>query len=350
MPLAPTGLQSGNSPRTLRLPGWTERLLLASGIVLLGGLFYALDPREVLANLRHVGPGVLLIVLQEICAITANTAGWRLSFPSLPTRVPFVSVMAARLAGDAVNYLTPTASIGGEFIRVRMLGPWLAANDAAASVAVARLAQTVGLIFFLALGLWWVLPEVPLAPKVRRGLAVGLGVFAVLVTVAVLVQRRGMFGAAIRLAKRLRLPIPASLEPAVARLDERIAETHRGGSARFLLSAGAFCVGFAAGTIEVYLALWLLDLPVSVHTALAIEVLSVAFDTLVFFVPGGIGTQEAGKVLVFSLLGLPPAKGLALGILVRFRELSWALFGLALLARRQVRREDALASSSDPLS
>jgi hypothetical protein len=93
--------------------------------------------------------------------------------------------------------------------------------------------------------------------------------------------------------------------------------------------------------------LWLLDVPVSVARALMVEVLSVAIDATLFFVPGKLGTQEGGKVLIFSALGLDAAKGLSLGVLRRIRELAWALVGLVILGRahvlRRLRNEPATA-------
>jgi hypothetical protein len=75
---------------------------------------------------------------------------------------------------------------------------------------------------------------------------------------------------------------------------------------------------------------------------LTVEVLSVAIDGMLFFVPAKAGTQEGGKVLIFTILGLDPAKGLALGIVRRIRELTWASIGLMILSRHQLSTRPAL--------
>ena len=54
-------------------------------------------------------------------------------------------------------------------------------------------------------------------------------------------------------------------------------------------------------------------------------------DGILFFVPGKIGTQEAGKVLLFAALGLDPARGLTVGVVRRIRELTYAVLGLLAL-------------------
>jgi uncharacterized membrane protein YbhN (UPF0104 family) len=84
------------------------------------------------------------------------------------------------------------------------------------------------------------------------------------------------------------------------------------------------------------LILWFFGIPVSLHLALAVEVLGVVLNNLMFFVPLRAGAQEAGKALVFVLLGLSPAQGLAAGVIYRIRELTWAFIGLAILARSRL--------------
>ena len=59
---------------------------------------------------------------------------------------------------------------------------------------------------------------------------------------------------------------------------------------------------------------------------------SVLIDGILFFVPAKVGTQEGGKVFLFSALGLDPARGLTVGVVRRIRELVYAGLGLAALA------------------
>jgi len=66
---------------------------------------------------------------------------------------------------------------------------------------------------------------------------------------------------------------------------------------------------------------------------LAIEILSTTIDAILFFVPGKVGTQEGGKVLIFVMLGLDPAQGLTFALMRRIREMVWAGVGLLILSR-----------------
>jgi putative membrane protein len=314
-----------------------ERVVLLSGVILFVFLLRRLGVRTVMMNLRLVGWGIAPIVLQEILAYMANTLGWLAAFSSPRPQIPFTQLLTARIAGDAVNYLTPTATLGGEFVRTRYLRGQAESTSLVASVAVAKLSQTIGQIAFVVIGLGFVLEDTPLPAAVRHGLLAGLATFSTLTLVLIVAQRRGMFTLMLRFAQRLgfskRTP---EFARRLQRLDQEIARFHDGTNSSLLLSSAGFCAGWALGVVEIYLILWFLGVPASVHRALTIEVLSVAIDGMLFFVPAKVGTQEGGKVLIFTVLGLDPGKGLALGILRRIRELTWALIGMLILSRQQL--------------
>jgi putative membrane protein len=320
--------------RALRI---AERILLLAGLVLLAFLIRELGAASVVANLSLVGWGIVPIVLQEGGSFIANTLGWLAAFPQPRPAIPFGQLLAARISGDAVNYVTPTATLGGEFVRTRFLQGQATGTALVASVAVAKLSQTIAQIAFVIFGLGIILDETPLPDPIHYGLLAGLAAVSAGAIVLLFVQRRGMFAPALRVAQRLGLPARApELMRRLQHLDEEIARVHVNGSGAFALSVAGFFVGWCIGVVEIYLILWFLDVPVSVYRALTVETLSVAIDGMLFFVPFKAGTQEGGKVLIFTLLGLDPAKGLALGIVRRIRELTWAAIGLLLLSRQQL--------------
>lgn len=337
--VTPLAAPAGSDTAPVRTSGTVrllERLLLAAGVGLFVFLVYQLGAASVLDNLRLVGWGILLIIAQESLAITANTFGWWFAFPEPRPQIPFRRFVAARIAGDGVNYTTPTATLGGEFVRTRLLRDTAPMTSLVASVAVAKLTQAVGQISFIVVGLVFVLEETPLPDGVRRGLLIGLTLFSVAAALLIWAQRRGMFAPLLRAAHRLGLPERGPhLLRSFERLDAEIARFHGRSSRAFLCSAGSFFLGWTCGVIEMYLILWFLDVGASVQRALTIEVLSAAIDGLLFFVPVKAGTQEGGKVLIFTLLGLGPAKGLAAGIIRRIRELTWAFVGLVILWYQQ---------------
>ncbi|MGA9576484.1 MAG: hypothetical protein WBV90_02590, partial [Terrimicrobiaceae bacterium] len=66
---------------------FTEWFVLASGILLFCVLLAQLGIGSVLANLRMVGWGIVVIIAAEIVPVAFNTLGWRAAF-SRRSRVP----------------------------------------------------------------------------------------------------------------------------------------------------------------------------------------------------------------------------------------------------------------------
>jgi uncharacterized membrane protein YbhN (UPF0104 family) len=314
-----------------------ERLFLVGGVILFILLVRRVGAETVLEDLLLIGWGFVLIIGQEILAYVANTLGWRQAFFPERPRILFRTLLAARIAGDAVNYVTPTAGVGGEFVRARMLLGQVDRTALWASVAVAKISQGVGQLLFILVGLLIVLPGTPLPAPVRQGLFVTLLVFAAASLAGVLLQRRGMFSVGVRLLRGLGLPISHRVGERLQTLDHHISRSYAAMSS-FPLSVAYFFAGWAMGVVEIYITLYFLQIPVDWHLALAIEVLSATIDGVFFFVPAKAGTQEGGKMLIFTILGLDPAKGLALGIARRIRELSWSGVGLLILSRHQLRQ------------
>jgi uncharacterized membrane protein YbhN (UPF0104 family) len=85
------------------------------------------------------------------------------------------------------------------------------------------------------------------------------------------------------------------------------------------------------GSFEVYLALWLLGHPVPFASAFAIEALSGVAKMAAVIVPGSLGVQEGGQVLIFVAFGLTAPLAVTFGLLRRGRELLWIGFGFAVL-------------------
>jgi len=299
------------------------------GLLGLAILVWRADTHAVKVAVLEVGWGIVLVVGQEVVAHLLNTLGWRFAFArEHVAALPFGELLRLRLAGDAINYLTPSATIAGEYARVAMLGDRLGADVRAASVVVAKSAQTLAQAVFMAAGLSLLGAGFVIAgPRQSLALwALGLGLLLAILLI---------YGStAARLA-----PVRDFLRNAARRLAEFLRD-HPG---RVVLSTFMFVLAYGWGSFEAYWICRFLGMPVPVFTALAIEVLSVTVDGILFMVPAKIGTQEGGKVAVFAALGLPASVGLAFGLVRHVRELSWAGIGMllyALSARRRWRPHD----------
>jgi glycosyltransferase 2 family protein len=328
---------------------WVELGCLALGLAVLAGTVWRVGVAGLARDLSLLGWGLGAVMLVETLNVAFNTYGWELAFPRGERTVSVRRLLAARLAGDGVNYLTPSATVGGELLRVRLLGPTMPLGLRWAAVSAAKIGQTVAQVVFVLLGCALVLPRL-LGTPTWAAAAAGVGAAALATLTFGWLLRRGLWATLDDVTGRLGLRgrVPATWGTHGRDLDQAL---RRLGGWRLSASLACFVGGWAVGAAEIYLILaWLGD-GVDWATALAIETGSVIIDGILFFVPGKVGTQEGGKVVLFAGLGLDPARGLTVGVVRRIRELTYAGLGLAALglltARRDPRVHSALIHSSE---
>src|SRR5438046_5795202 len=213
----------GVEPADRRAAG--KAAAIAAGALLLAFLLYPAGIGPVFVRLRVLGWGTPLIVLPYLVIAAFDALGWRCTLPA-QARVPFGAVYLARMAGEAVNSLTPTA-VTGEPLKAHLLRAWgVSAADGVASIVIAKTALTVSQIFFILLGL------AALFDRLDQE-ALGAAWLALLVVIAIAfsltlvrLQRRGPALAAWRWLSRLvpRAGFVARLEGGAQGIDARLAD------------------------------------------------------------------------------------------------------------------------------
>ena len=319
-----------------------SRLFLAAGIVLFAVLLARIGPAAVFRDVRLVGARLVVLVALGSVTFAFDTLGWRFAIPPADRgRVGFGPLYAMRIAGDAVNYVTPSAAVGGELVRIALLRRRVAATPAIASVALLVIAQFFSQVIFVAAGIVYCLPRL-LAGGHAALAAIPIGFLAALAAGLVfLAVRSDGFRRLDRVLARIPGLAKFAGSGSAEALDAAIFGAFRSRPGDIAAAVGCFVAAWSVGIVDAWLILRFLGTPVSWGTAFSIEALSVLVETAFFFVPAKAGTQEGGKVAIFRVLGLSAEKGFALGLVRRLRELAWAFAGLCALAVLQGKRGDA---------
>jgi len=283
------------------------------------------------ASLRQVGWGFLLYLPASFVVYVIDTWGWRLVLADTQPPVGFWRLFSIRMAGEAVNRVTPLASMGGEPLKAYLLvrGGW-STRDALASVFVSKNAMTLGQIAFIFAGVALAAPKL----HGNRGVIFGLVAFPASILIAIIITAV----LDIRIRWRGKQAQEAGggershRSNAVMEMWAQIADFIRDHPVKFGLSFLYFFVGWAAGCLELLAASRLLGFPLSVMDALMMEAILVTINMSTFLIPGNAGTQEGGFTFVAGLFGLAGPQGLALSVLRRLRDVIWVGFGLCYLA------------------
>jgi uncharacterized membrane protein YbhN (UPF0104 family) len=116
--------------------------------------------------------------------------------------------------------------------------------------------------------------------------------------------------------------------------DARLAALFRTHPLRLASACGLSLVAWSIESVETWLLLHLVGVPMPLATAFAFEASVSLLRSLAAFSPGGLGFQDAGYVAALAALGVPDAAtaGAAFIVLKRAKELVWALAGYGSLA------------------
>jgi glycosyltransferase 2 family protein len=307
------------------------------GALLLAFVVYYAGLGQIVRRLQELGWRAPLVLVPYLIVNIFDTTGWRRTLPrNVAKLVPFRALYLTRMAGEAVNSLTPTAAIGGEPVKAHMLRAWgVPSPDSIASVVISKTALTVSQITFVLIGLAALFDRLERRAAGAIWLSLLLAVAVAFTLFVVRLQRRGPVVTVWRWLHKImpNAPIVARLEAKAAAIDERLSEFYVERAA-FRSAALWHLGGWLLGVVEVWLFMALIDEPIALSEALIIEALAQPIRAASLIIPGGLGAQEIGGVALCSFLGIPEAAGVTLWLLKRARELVFDAVGVVYLMRR----------------
>lgn len=306
-------------------------LAVLAGALIVVWLVWEIGVATLVAELRKLSWRLPLILLPQVVTNLFKTEAWRLAFPRHRPR--FGLLFPVRLAGEAVNETTPTATMGGDALKSFLLvraGGTVPIEEGFVSVVVAKTALVASLAVFIGGAFVIAAAAGSMSSSILILLALLSAYMAASTAGFMWAQRRGMF----RMGGRALAWIGLGDRVAVGadRLDADLRWFYRERRGQAAAVLGLSAVGWATGALETWLVLALLDSPVSLLTALVIEAGATGVRAVGFLIPGSIGILEGGIVGIFALLGLDSGTGLAFSVARRFREVVWILLGYACLA------------------
>ncbi|MEA3151598.1 MAG: hypothetical protein QOD56_2537 [Gammaproteobacteria bacterium] len=224
---------------------------------------------------------------------------------------------------EAIDRLLPVASVGGSVVGIRLLRRrGLATVPVSATVFVEIVLTLIVSYVFTAVGLIVLVGHGATDREFRNSVFVFLATLPVPIVTFALLRYGSVFG---RLQRFLRPLIGEStLSQDASSLDRELRACL--GRALSLLTAGSWqFAALLSGAFEIWFALRLFGHPVSVATAVALESMNQATRHVAFFVPAGLGVQEAGLIVFGQLLGINGELALALSMVKRMREVLWGV-------------------------
>jgi len=276
------------------------------------------DVMKILQAIALAGWGIALVLLAHLPQTVMATIGWREVLPA--GRPPTSRLLLFRWIKEGVNSLLPVAQVGGDVIRTRLLIQRRVEPSAAIAGSVVDVAVgTASLFIYLLLGLGLL----ALAPQ--KGMTGALVLRAVAVTAA----------AALLVAAAPRLRVMKLVDGAITRLSRRTAAAEGQDPARLhdvivglyrqprmIWACTAWhLAAWLLGSAEAFVTLSVLGLRPSWTQAFLVDSLGQGFRAAGFLIPGALGVQEGGLIVIFAMFGLPADQALAFSTIRRLREI-----------------------------
>ena len=278
-----------------------------------------------------------VVIYHLVVPVLLDALAWWALFPK-PERLSLWQLFWMRWIGESVSTLVPSAAVGGDVVRARLAALRGApVPTAAASVLVDITLGVFVQIGFTLLGLGLIVSVTGHQGFIRPTL-IGAVIGVLAIIGFYVVQRLGMFRFIGKMISRLANADDwHSLVHSGQSLDEAIRRQYA--RRRGVIGCCAWtAASLVLGSGEIWIALYALGLGATVVNAVILQSMVLTIRSAVFPVPGALGVQEGGYVVIGNLLGIPGDAAFALSLIARVRELILGIPGLICWQMIEARR------------
>jgi uncharacterized protein (TIRG00374 family) len=324
-----------------------RRWALSFGLIAFAALLYGEGPELGRIQLRGLGWAVVGVLAANLLWHLLRTLSWHVALAASP-RPRFHELFGARLAGEAIGYLSFASGLFGEPVKALLVQRSTPASTSLAALAAERAIYMVSGLGFIALsvlgggGAWLHGLAAPRLALMAVGLLLGWS--AVLVSIAQ--WRLRLVSGLIGWLGRRQVGWRRQAVSGARRFEDHLFELYATQKSRLAVIGMLSLLAYLVGCIEIGLLAATLGLDLRISQVILIEAVSKLANLTNLFIPGAIGAYEGGHALVLKGLGFGSTLGLGLALLRRGRALVWVGVGLLLFWVLHLRSQPALSPSA----
>ncbi len=333
-------------------------LALAAGLMLFLYLVTRAGVGTIEEKFAALGWGMAALIALSGAREGLRAVAWRQCLEAAEPRPGLARLLGLRLMGNAYTDITPAGPLLGESVKVWAGASSMPASSSAASVTIENLVYSAAAALFVFGGMALLVFAI-VAPRRLQIAAYGAGglLLAAMVGLTWALRRREpVVGTALDWlqARGLRWTLIARHEQGIRNFGEKVHAFFRTRRAVFLRVLALEAAANLTGVGEAYVILraaaghasWLAAYLAEAATRVA---------HLAFFIPLGLGTEEAAAGATLAALGYSLSTGVSLAVIRKGRTLFWDAAGLLFAARRAIWRptvqppEGGLSASHETL-
>lgn len=279
----------------------------------------------ILQQLKAMRVAFPILLTLSVCRLLLQTAVWSAALKGAGIFVAPETLIGARLASQAMGYLTFLGAVLSEPLKIKLLR-----TPTESTIKATFLDSGVYWFTSVLVAIIGCLCAASLAIHDAHHAWTALAITLLIFLLFLIARTKTILSGFVRVLGR---HCPSWLAHGEA-LERSIRNYRRQEPA---LVGRMFWIDVACQLLtvsEVVVVLWSLRLPIHLVTVLAIEGITRALKMLSGWIPARLGADEGGAMSAFLAAGLSPVSGLTLALTRRMRDLLWALIGLAWLAWR----------------
>ncbi len=345
--------------------------ILAAVGLLIGGYFVVKIWREtdVASSLALIATlpivSLVLISLPAIAGAAFDAKAWQLLLPRNGKRDSLWSMARVRIASEAVVSTVPMGAIIADPLKAWLLkrefGLSLACGTASVALRTFLLADSQAILTLIVttFTFGWLLDVSPmiLSGSAYLGwlLLLASGIAVLLYTSLIyLSSHEASLDKLHNALRKIRVGFLSkwitSHEENFSDLKQELAEFGGSSSRRLWISGLFFAIMWSIDGMETHLIARALGLHTSMGTSYEIEIICAFLRSIAFFIPSGIGLQDAAYIAFFESIGAPRAGAAAFIVIKRLRQFLWIIVGFGLLFTiRKVKWSSISEHLGDPL-
>jgi hypothetical protein len=313
------------------------RISLIIGLFLFLFVFFKSGPVQIWEYIKKLTwQNFLILFVLRFFYYLLRTLNWKIIFEKYEPRVSFFQLFLARIAGDSISYITPSAQIGGEPVRAMMVSS-LNTRKSFASVIVDKTIEVFTTIFFIIIGVAIALYRITMARQYQF-LFVAFLIASIFFGILLFFRQKqgfimGFINTLERMKIRFKFIVKNKLK--IEEIDDHISDFYRNHRKRFLVVFLLYSFTFLFWTAEIYLALVFMNVDgINFLTSFLILTLG-SLVILIPTIPASLGIYEATYGTIFVLLGLGADVGISLTLIRRILVFIWVGMGLLAILKNQ---------------
>ena len=303
------------------------RILALSGILLFIYFFIKDGPVNIWERIKDLSfINFLILFGLRLVYWSVRSFNWHMILRTSEGSPGFLKAFHARLGSHSVGYLTPTAKIGGEVIRVFLLED-IDKRKIAASVIIDKMCEYLASIVIVGSG---VVTSILILDLNMGFKCMLLGLTFFLIGILIFFFRKQKEGFLMWFRKKIRIGDKyfSDKEIDIKKTDEYISGFYKYHKKVFYLVSSIYFLNYLLWIFEIFLTLLFLgSLSISLFKSFIIATLG-SFAFIFPLLPGSLGIFEVTYLGLFKLLGIATTIGISYIIIRRILGLLLAGIGL----------------------